>query len=73
VPVADVQKLFEGLGSIISRGLARDEIAAALTRHNIPFVFVTGYGREALPHAFREATVLSKPFGRPEMLEAAAR
>ncbi|MEO6298036.1 MAG: PAS domain S-box protein [Paracoccaceae bacterium] len=44
------------------------EIAAALTARGIPFAFVTGYGREALPAGYRNATVLSKPFGGEELV-----
>ena len=47
-----------------------DAIAAALTRRNIPFVFITGYGREGLPSAFGHIAVLTKPFGREQLLEA---
>jgi PAS domain S-box-containing protein len=39
-----------------------DELAAALTKRNIRFAFVTGYGREALPQGFRDSLVLTKPF-----------
>jgi PAS domain S-box-containing protein len=39
-----------------------DELAATLTKRNIPFAFVTGYGRDALPPGFRDAVVLTKPF-----------
>ena len=39
-----------------------DELAATLTKRNIPFAFVTGYGREALPQGFRDALVVAKPF-----------
>jgi PAS domain S-box-containing protein len=39
-----------------------NELAAALTKRNIPFAFVTGYGHEALPQGFRDAAVLTKPF-----------
>jgi len=39
-----------------------DEIAASLTERQIPFVFVTGYGRETLPRSFRTAPFISKPF-----------
>lgn len=39
-----------------------DDIAAALTRHGVPFSFVTGFGRSALPRSFREAPILAKPF-----------
>lgn len=45
-----------------------DELAAALTRLNVPFAFVTGYGREGLPEAFRQAPLISKPYVRSEML-----
>ena len=44
-----------------------DELAAALTQRNIPFAFVTGYGREALPHGFAHAVLLSKPFSRNQL------
>jgi PAS domain S-box-containing protein len=39
-----------------------DELASLLTRANVPFAFVTGYGREGLPQAFASAPMLSKPF-----------
>ena len=44
-----------------------DELAAALTRKNIPFAFVTGYGRSALPPGFRDALVLGKPFNDDQL------
>jgi two-component sensor histidine kinase len=47
-----------------------DEVAAALTRENIPFLFVSGYGAESLPRAFANAPALSKPF-LPEALVVA--
>jgi PAS domain S-box-containing protein len=45
-----------------------DELASALTRRNIPFAFVTGYGRDALPAAFGEGIVLDKPFTQEQLL-----
>jgi len=39
-----------------------DELAAELTRKGIPFAFLTGYEREALPEAFRQAPMVGKPF-----------
>jgi two-component sensor histidine kinase len=48
-----------------------DEIAAALTCRNVPFVFVTGYGRDGLPSAFVGAAMLGKPFSQEQLLEAA--
>ena len=44
-----------------------DELAAALNRRNIPFAFVTGYGRAGLPAAFRDALVLAKPFNDDQL------
>lgn len=49
-------------------GRQADELAVALTRKNIPFAFVTGYGREGLPAGFKEAAILSEPFGKEELL-----
>jgi CheY-like chemotaxis protein len=46
-----------------------DAIATALTRRKIPFVFVTGYGRDALPRAFTHVKVLAKPFSQQQLLE----
>ena len=41
-----------------------NDLAAALTRLNIPFAFLTGYGRAGLPETFREAPMIAKPFTR---------
>jgi signal transduction histidine kinase/DNA-binding response OmpR family regulator len=54
------------------RGHSVDEIAAALTARNVPFLFVTGYGPESLPHAFAKTAMLSKPFSHRELIAAAA-
>jgi PAS domain S-box-containing protein len=45
-----------------------DELAAALTQKNIPFAFVTGYGREGVPRGFRDAVLLKKPFGQDQLI-----
>jgi PAS domain S-box-containing protein len=50
-----------------------DEIAATLTRRGIPFAFVTGYGRDSLPPAFRGAPLVAKPFDGRDLVEAARR
>ena len=47
-----------------------ENIAAALTRRKIPFIFVTGYGRAGLPAAFQQAPVLAKPINDDELVEA---
>jgi signal transduction histidine kinase/CheY-like chemotaxis protein len=54
------------------RGEPVDAIAAALTHRKIPFLFVTGYGRESLPRGFAHLAVLTKPFSQPELVDAAA-
>jgi DNA-binding response OmpR family regulator len=45
-----------------------DDIAASLARQHIPFAFVTGYGRDALPTDFRAAPMVGKPFSREQSL-----
>jgi PAS domain S-box-containing protein len=45
-----------------------DELAATLTKRNIPFAFVTGYGREALPQGFRDALIVAKPFNEAGLI-----
>jgi CheY-like chemotaxis protein len=49
-----------------------NEIAAALTRRNVPFVFVSGYGRAGLPAGFGKVALLGKPFSQAKLLEAAS-
>lgn len=39
-----------------------DQIVTALRDRGIPFAFVTGYGREALPAGFDTAPIIEKPF-----------
>jgi PAS domain S-box-containing protein len=55
------------------RGEPADDIAAALTRRNIPFAFVTGYGRQALPESFGRSMILTKPFTQEQLLQTAVR
>ena len=52
-------------------GRSVDDVAAALTRHRVPFVFVTGYDRASLPEAFGKAPLLAKPFTEAQLLDAA--
>lgn len=44
-----------------------DEIAATLRERRIPFAFVTGYGREALPAGFDEMPIVEKPFTQEQV------
>ncbi|HEX2841074.1 MAG TPA: PAS domain S-box protein [Hyphomicrobium sp.] len=50
-----------------------NEIAAALTRKNVPFVFISGYGKESLPRGFQKVRLLNKPFSSSELLETATK
>jgi PAS domain S-box-containing protein len=52
------------------KGQPVDELARMLTARNIPFAFLTGYGREALPRGFQDAVVLKKPFRADDLLAA---
>jgi CheY-like chemotaxis protein len=45
-----------------------DPVAEALSRRNVPFVFVTGYGAGALPREFAEWPLICKPFRMADLL-----
>jgi CheY-like chemotaxis protein len=45
-------------------------VADVLTARNIPFLFVTGYGRTGLPDRLREAQVLTKPYRMEQLADA---
>lgn len=49
------------------------DIAVALTKKGIPFVFVTGYGREGLPAGFQDAPIIEKPFTQEQVIGALER
>lgn len=49
-------------------GRPADELAVALMLKNVPFAFVTGYGREAIPRDFADAAVLGKPFTQNQLI-----
>lgn len=46
------------------------EVADALRARNVPFVFLTGYDREALPPRFAEAPRLEKPVDTARLVRA---
>jgi two-component sensor histidine kinase/CheY-like chemotaxis protein len=52
------------------RGRGVDAIAAMLNRRNIPFLFVTGYGKEGLPEGYKQTTTLPKPFSEHQLIDA---
>jgi len=47
-----------------------DPVADALSERNVPFLFVTGYGANALPSEYAERPHISKPFRMTELLGA---
>ena len=53
-------------------GESVDHIAAALAHRGVPFIFVSGYGRESLPRAFASTPVLGKPFSLDQLVKAVA-
>ncbi len=54
-------------------GVRVDKIAEALAARDVPFVFVSGYDRSALPDAFQNAPLLSKPFSSGALMAALAK
>lgn len=45
-----------------------DQIVGTLRSRGIPFAFVTGYGREALPPGFEDAPIVEKPFTEEQVV-----
>lgn len=54
-------------------GESAGRIADALAARNLPFAFVSGYGRDSLPQAHRDAPLVKKPFTDRDILAAIAR
>lgn len=52
------------------QGALVDDVAAALVARNIPFLFVSGYGREHLPIGLDSVMVIEKPFDPRTLLAA---
>jgi CheY-like chemotaxis protein len=47
-----------------------DPVARVLAERNIPFVFVSGYDRSALPPGFQDRPLLAKPYGPSALVTA---
>ena len=50
-----------------------DQIVDTLKARQIPFAFVTGYGREALPSGYDDALIVEKPFTQEQVVNALER
>lgn len=51
------------------RGHPVDDVADALRDRAIPFLFVSGYGRESLPTDFTDIPILQKPFDHEQLVQ----
>jgi CheY-like chemotaxis protein len=63
-------------GAILDVNLAGeqvDPVADELAARNIPFLFLTGYGRSGIAERFPDATVVTKPFEDAHFLAAVRR
>jgi CheY-like chemotaxis protein len=61
-------------GALLDVGLREGsviDVARALRAHRVPFVIVSGYPRDMLPTALKDAPYLGKPVGQSELIEAA--
>jgi CheY-like chemotaxis protein len=50
------------------RGQPVTEVAAVLTSRNIPYAFVTGYGREVISDAFHHVPLIAKPYAHDDLI-----
>src|SRR5215472_3420248 len=50
-------------------GVRVDPVADALSRRDVPFLFVSGYGRGALPAAHAQRPRVCKPFKMADLLD----
>jgi CheY-like chemotaxis protein len=55
-------------GNLAGQGV--NDIVRALRQKQVPFVFVTGYGRESLPEDCSEIAIVEKPFTQEQVLNA---
>jgi len=63
-------------GALLDVNLGGDyiyPIADALVARGVPWMFVTGYDGWSLPEAYRQATVVTKPFSMAIVVDSIAR
>ncbi len=54
------------------RGLKAFVLADELRRHDIPFMFATGFGADSIPARFSHVKVRQKPFSAEEIVNDVA-
>jgi DNA-binding response OmpR family regulator len=77
-PIPRLSKALDAVGSgtfdaaVLDVNLGGDRVypvADALSRRNVPFVFVTGYGTGVLPREYAARPRLCKPFKMADLLD----
>lgn len=81
-PIPRLSEALDAVGSgtfdaaVLDVNLGGDRVypvADALSRRNVPFVFVTGYSAGALPPEYAKCPRLCKPFKMADLLEQLSR
>jgi len=69
IKLASDENLDGALLDINIAGDRVDDVADILARRQVPFMFLTAYGRDHLPKNFSDATLVAKPFNDRNLLE----
>ncbi len=67
--VGRTERLDAGILDVNLQGKQAYPVADALAARGVPFVFITGYGRESIPERFASVPRRQKPFQLDELLE----
>jgi len=71
--LADSETLDGAFLDINLAGKLSFSVAEILARRGVPFVFLTGYNKTAIPETYRQVPTLWKPFQIHELLSSARR
>jgi DNA-binding response OmpR family regulator len=70
LPLAESESLLCAVLDINLRGKSSFELAEALSRRNVPFIYSTGYPKSTVPESLKGTAHLEKPFRVEELLNA---
>ncbi len=73
ISVLDTESVDGAILDVNLSGELVDPVADELIARNIPFVFLTGYGRSGIADRFPDAIVVTKPFEDAQLLAAVNR